>query len=109
MSLNESKIQALDKIFYQENNYVGRDKLWYLARKKYPRLNITQNDAMEYLKGSETYQLFHQIRNRKTIQPTIVKQPYNVVAIDLIDMNTWESKKMKWILTLWIYSPKKVG
>ena len=98
MSLTPQQKQALDQLVFTEKNFVGRDKLWYLARSRYPHLKITQNGVMNYLKTSETHQLFHPKRKRKTIKSTIVKKPFDIVAIDLIDFSTWEIKNMKWIL-----------
>ena len=40
--LNEDQEKALKKLYYKDKNYFGRDKIFKLAREKYPELKISR-------------------------------------------------------------------
>lgn len=97
--LNFPQKRVLNKLVLKDRNFVGRDALWKLVSIKFPKSKISRRQVMDYIKKSETHQLYKQKRKTKHIKPTILKQPFGQIGIDLIDMTSFESKGFKWILT----------
>lgn len=96
--------EALDTIVFKNKNFTGRDAIWNIAKQqypkeKYPNLKISRPKVMQYLKGIESYQLFHQKRQTKHIQTTVFGSKNKQIAMDLIDMTSMAAGDYKWILT----------
>ena len=92
--------EVLKKLYNDERTGVGSgiSQFYHIVCKKY--LNIKRKDVAEFLKRQKVYQLTrntHHIINK----PILASAPNERFAIDLIDMNRYESqnKHYRYILT----------
>ena len=93
--LTKAQQTILDKTYYENRNYFGRDKIWHIVQKK----GISRRQVAEWLGHQEVSQLYRVTRKAKTINPTVLKEPFKTVAIDLMDMGTIAVRGYTWILT----------
>ena len=89
--------EKLSDLYYKDSNYFGRDKLYTLAQSK--DINVSRRQVMTWLKDQEIYQRYKKADKAKTIKPTILKEPFKQLGIDLIDMQGKEYKQNRYILT----------
>ena len=89
--------EKLSDFYYKDSNYFGRDKLYTLAQSK--DINVSRRQVMTWLKDQEIYQRYKKADKAKTIKPTILKEPFKQLGIDLIDMQGKEYKQNRYILT----------
>jgi transposase InsO family protein len=89
--------KVLEKIYYTDKNYFGRDRLWRLPEVQ--QAKISRRQVFDWLTHQELWQLYKVPRKSKTIRPTVLKQPLKQIGIDLIDMTRYASKGYTWILT----------
>ncbi len=98
--LNESQQEVLKKIYYEEKNFFGRDRLFKLLQSRENEENISRRQVMVWLKKQEVHQLFLRQPLRRTLQPTLLSKPRVQIQMDLMDMSQFQTKKgNKWILT----------
>ncbi len=57
MSLTESQRDILDTLYTRKGYMLGRDNLWYAARRFHPEAKITQMGVMSFLRTQETWQI----------------------------------------------------
>ena len=94
----------LHDIVFKNKHFVGRDAIFDMTKKlypksKYPHLHLSRPKIMNFLKGIESYQLFHPKRQTKHIQVSTFRGANQQIAMDLIDMSAMESGGFHWILT----------
>lgn len=90
--------QAIYDVYYKERNYFGRDRLYQLLKSRGIE-NISKMQVMDWLKEQELWQLYRKKEKAKTIQKTILTAPNKQIGIDLIDMQNYEYKGHKYIMT----------
>lgn len=73
--------KLLNKLYYEEGHYNGRDKLYQVAKEQHPK--IIRKQVEDWLKAQKLYQLTKPNKSRKTFTPIISKAPFNVVQIDI--------------------------
>ena len=94
--MTSAQKKYLHKIYYNDKNFFGRDKLYSLVRAK----GITPAQIMKWLKEQEISQVYRRpLRSTKVIQPTVLNSPYAQIAIDLMDMQKQSVDNVKYILT----------
>ncbi len=93
--LDNKQKAILHKVYYDDKNFFGRDKIYGLVQDT----GISRRQVQDWLSEQEAYQLYRVTRKAKTIQPTVLKQPRTQVSIDLIDMSTKAYDGHSWILT----------
>ena len=84
LKLTKKDAEALHKLYYNEKNYFGRDKLYQIARAK--GLSVSRRGVMHWLKGQELNQVYVPTKKNREIQPTVLKEPFLQVGVDLMDM-----------------------
>ena len=89
--------KELNKLYYDEKNYFGRDRLYKLATTK--GINISRRQIMEWLKKQHLWQMYAPAEESKDIQSTILNEPHKQLGIDIIDMSNNEYKGFKYILS----------
>src|SRR5665647_1376102 len=95
--INSVQQKVLEKIYYTDKNYFGRDRLWRLPEVQVAK--ISRRQVFDWLTHQELWQLYRTTRKSKTIRPTVLKQPLKQIGIDLIDMSRYASNGYSWILT----------
>ena len=97
LKLTKKDAEALHKLYYSEKNYFGRDKLYQIARAK--GLSVSRRGVMHWLKGQELNQVYVPTKKNREIQPTVLKEPFLQVGVDLMDMQNFADGDYKYILT----------
>lgn len=95
--INSVQAKVLEKIYYTDRNYFGRDRLWRLPEVQQAR--ISRRQVFDWLTHQELWQVYRVTRKSKTIRPTVLKKPLRQIGIDLIDMSRYASDGYSWILT----------
>ena len=94
--MSTAQKKNLHKIYYDDKNFFGHDKLYSLVRAK----GITPAQIMKWLKEQEISQVYRRpLRSAKVIQPTVLNAPYTQIGIDLMDMQKQSVDDVKYILT----------
>lgn len=73
--------KLLSKIYYDEQQFKGRDSLYKIAKERNPTISRIQVE--KWLKSQEVYQLTKPSKARTTFTPIVSQAPFNVVQIDL--------------------------
>lgn len=97
--LNEEQLKKLNKIYYDEKNFFGRDRLFQLANSGNDNVSISRRQIDSWLKKQEIHQMFLRPKAPKMIQRTVLKHPNSQIGLDLIDMSRNEYEGYKWIFT----------
>ena len=95
--ITDIKKKQLEKLYYSESNFFGRDRLYKLARER--GINISRRQLWEWLKSQEIHQLYMPAEESKELQSTILNKPHEQIGIDLRDMSNYLYDKYKYILT----------
>ena len=132
---NDDLDKFLKNIYYEKENYYGRDKLFSIAKQEATKQNkkISRIEVERWLKNQTLYQLTKPSKQRKTSSPMIPTKAYNILHIeiqkygDIIMLNSFdifskfmitriiknETTKelinaMKWILKKHLQKPKAI-
>ena len=95
--ISEDVKKELEKLYYEDYNFFGRDKMYKLAISK--SIDVSRRQVMEWLRSQEIHQLYWPKEESKEIQSTVLNKPHDQIGIDLIDMQNYEYKNYKYILT----------
>lgn len=95
-SITEEQNKVLHKIFYEEKQFYGRDKLYALIKER--DLGISRRQLWDWLSKQEMNQLFRKTERVKDIQPTLLSKPKSQVGVDLMDMSNYERNEYKWLI-----------
>ena len=93
---DEVKAQ-LKKLYYDDKNFIGRDRLYKLAVSK--DIDVSRRQVMNWLALQEVHQIYWPANESKEIQSTILHDSHDQIGIDLIDMQNYEYSGYKYILT----------
>ena len=77
--LTSQQLKVL-KLLIKQRNYQGRDGLWILVRSKYPNLKISRRQVMDFIKSSETHQLYRTKMKTKHSGATVLSEPNKCIA-----------------------------
>ena len=97
--LTKEQQTLIHKVYFKDKVYLGRDKLWSYIRQYYPQAKISRRQVMEWLKKQNLAQLYRPTRKTKDIAATVLSGPWQQLGIDLVDMQHFEWKKHKYMLT----------
>jgi len=82
----EAEIKKLSKLYY-EGYFVGRDKLFSIAKDK--EIQLTRNEIDKWLKNQELYQLTKQVPKDNGLVGLRAKDKFKVLQIDLVDYDEY--------------------
>lgn len=97
--LKPEQEEFLNDLYYKRKMMFGRDRLFQYIRLNHPELKISRRQVLAWLKKQEINQLFKPAKKVKKISPTILKRPYDQIAVDLVDMQRMEYDGYNYILT----------
>ena len=95
--ISDDTNEELQKIYYTQSNYFGRDKLWQIAL--HNGIKVSRRQVMDWLKQQEIWQLYAPAEESKDLQSTVLNKPHDQIGIDLIDMQNYEHGNYKYIFT----------
>ena len=97
--------KKIEKLYYEAKNYIGRDRLYKLARER--GIDVSRRQLWEWLKSQMLYQLYQPAEESKKLQSTVLNKPHDQIAIDLLDLNNYNYDNYKYKLTAIDLFPKK--
>lgn len=97
--LSKAQEDILKKVYYDDKILVGRDRLYKYIQNEYPDVKISLRGIGNWLKNQKVSQLFQQTKETKDIKRTILKEPFSVIGVDLVDMSNKQYGNYKWIFT----------
>ena len=96
--LTKEQEKLLNKLYYEDKQFFGRDKLFELLKEKYPEYKISRRQLLAWLKNQEVYQI-----NLKAPRDLSIKRfnptKKGYLQIDLIDMSSNPERGFYWIIT----------
>lgn len=99
----EAEFKAyLDDVYFRQRRMQGRDALYNFVKRDRPDLveaGLSRRKIMQYLRGNEVHQLFWPVRNLPRTQATVPKEPFAIVALDLIDLRSMAHAGYNYALT----------
>ena len=95
--IDKNTEKELKKLYYDDKNYFGRDRLYKLAVAN--GIDISRRQIMEWLKKQHLWQMYAPAEESKDIRSTILNEPHKQLGIDIIDMGNNEYNGYKYILT----------
>lgn len=90
--------EKLKKVYYSDGNLVGRDLLFDLMKRKYPKSHPSVDFISEWLKAQETNQVFLPTRKSRTTDRFKPTNPWENCSMDLIDYSGQRAKGMAYVL-----------
>ena len=86
LPLSSEQLSILNKEFYENLNFFGRDKLFNLLRDKYGDKAMSRRQIADWLKQQEVNQIYTPSKGKaKTIKSSMTT-PNKILAMDLIDL-----------------------
>ena len=77
--------KILHKVYYTEGNFVGRDALLYLLKKRMPSNYPSSRQIQAWLKKQELQQLYQGTRSGGGTDRFRPMKPWQNISMDLID------------------------
>ena len=77
--------EKIYKAYYEEGNFFGRDALFHLLKKTYPRSHPSKNEIEAWLANQELQQIHKQTRRGGATDRFRPSRPWNNISMDLID------------------------
>ena len=87
VEVSSRSAKMLKKAFYDENNMMGRDSLFYILKKQYPKTHPTEDEIETWLKRQEVQQIYGATRKGGSSDRFYPTKPWANISIDLIDFS----------------------
>ena len=87
VEVSSRSAKMLKKAFYDENNMMGRDSLFYILKKQYPKTHPTEDEIETWLKRQEVQQIYGATRKGGGSDRFYPTKPWANISIDLIDFS----------------------
>ena len=71
--LSSEQLEFIHYEFYKEGNLYGRDKLFYLLRKKYKELSPSRRQVFDFIEEQRNLILYQMLKNKQYIIRKIIK------------------------------------
>ena len=95
LTINHLKI--LNKEFYENLNFFGRDKLFNLLRNKYGDESPSRRQVADFLKNQEINQLYSPSKGKPKTFKSSMTTPNKILAIDLVNMEKFQVRGYKYL------------
>ena len=97
-SLSKKHLEILNTEFYENKNFFGRDKLFFLLREKFEDEAPSRRQIADFLKNQELNQLYHPSKGKaKDFKTSMTSAPNTILAIDLMDVQKFEVRGFKYL------------
>jgi uncharacterized protein YoxC len=95
LTINHLKI--LNKEFYENLNFFGRDKLFNMLRTKYGDESPSRRQISDWLSQQEVNQLYAPSKGKAKTFKSSMTTPNKILAMDLVDMQKFQVKGYKYL------------
>ena len=96
--LTLKQLEILNKEFYENLNFFGRDKLFNLLRDKYGEEAGSRRQIADWLKQQEINQLYHPSKGKPREIKSSMTTPGKILAMDLVDLQKFQVRGYKYLL-----------
>jgi transposase InsO family protein len=97
--LSTNQLKILNKEFYENHNYFGRDRLFNLLRDKYgDEIAPSRRQIAEFLKNQEINQLYHPSKGKPKEIKSSMTTPGKILGMDLLDLQKFQVRGYKYLL-----------
>ena len=97
--LTTNHLKILNKEFYENHNYFGRDRLFNLLRDKYgDEIAPSRRQIAEFLKNQEINQLYHPSKGKPKEIKSSMTTPGKILGMDLLDLQKFQVRGYKYLL-----------
>ena len=90
--LTINQLQILNKEFYDNLNFFGRDKLFNLLRNNYGDDSPSRRQISDFLKNQEVNQLYSPSKGKPKSFKSSMTTPNKILAMDLVNMEKFQVK-----------------
>jgi len=97
-ALSREQMELIQKLYYKDSFTFGRDKMYQYIRTNHPEANISRRQVMDWIKKQEIAQMHKPHKEARDLKSTILKEPHQTLAIDLVDMQNFEYNGYKYLL-----------
>ena len=92
-------LSILNKEFYENLNFFGRDKLYNLIRDKYGEdKSPSRRQVADWLKQQEINQIYTPSKGKAKKIKSSMTTPNKILAMDLVNMEKFEVRGFKYLL-----------
>ena len=84
--LTKKHLRILNKEFYENLNFFGRDKLFNILRSKYGDESPSRRQISDWLSQQEINQLYAPSKGKVKSFKSSMTTPKKILAMDLVDM-----------------------
>jgi len=95
--LTKEHLQILNKEFYENYNFFGRDKLFNMLRNKYGDESPSRRQISDWLSQQEINQLYAPSKGKAKIFKSSMTTPNKILAMDLVNMEKFEVRGFKYL------------
>ena len=88
--LTKEPLQILNKEFYKNLNFFGRDRLFNILRTKYGDESPSRRQIAEWLSHQEINQLYAPSKGKPKTFKSSMTTPNKILAMDLVNMEKFE-------------------
>jgi len=97
--ITKNHLQQLNKEFYENLNFFGRDKLYNLIRDKYGEdKSPSRRQVADWLKQQEINQIYTPSKGKPKDIKSSMTTPNKILAMDLVNMEKFEVRGYKYLL-----------
>jgi len=97
--ITKNHLQQLNKKFYENLNFFGRDKLYNLIRDKYGEdKSPSRRQVADWLKQQEINQIYAPSKGKPKDIKSSMTTPNKIIAMDLVNMEKFEVRGYKYLL-----------
>ena len=97
--ITKNHLQQLNKEFYENLNFFGRDKLYNLIRDKYGEdKSPSRRQVADWLKQQEINQIYAPSKGKPKDIKSSMTTPNKILAMDLVNMEKFEVRGYKYLL-----------
>ena len=95
--LTKEHLQILNKEFYENLNFFGRDKLFNMLRNKYGDESPSRRQISEWLSQQEINQLYAPSKGKAKTFKSSMTTPNKILAMDLVNMEKFQVRGYKYL------------
>jgi len=95
--LTKEHLQILNKEFYENLNFFGRDKLFNMLRTKYGDESPSRRQVAEWLSQQEVNQLYAPSKGKAKTFKSSMTTPNKILAMDLVNMKQFQVRGYKYL------------
>ena len=95
--LTTNHLKILNKEFYENLNFFGRDKLFNILRNKYGDGSPSRRQVADFLKNQEVNQLYAPSKGTAKTFKSSMTTPNKILAMDLVNMEKFQVRGYKYL------------